>query len=94
MPKDTVLRTKLRASIDAKRISRSGLDNAYEKLEVYEKTIKRLKKSKQDTTDIDVKKEALEDELQRVEDTMANMQLGSNIEAGGGLSGGSCAGGD
>ena len=41
-----------------------------------------------------IKKVALEEEIIKLEETITNMQIGTNTEAGGGISGGSCAGGD
>ena len=85
---------KLRAIIEAKRIARSGIDNAYEKLADYEKLVKRLNKEKKNTDILNIKKVALEEEIIKLEETITNMQVGTNTEAGGGISGGSCASGD
>jgi hypothetical protein len=94
MPVETSRTHRLRSIIEAKRLVRCGSNNAYRKLEEYEKTIKRLQKEKKDTGSIELRKAALEEELEILEKRIDNTQFGTNIEAGGGLSGGSTAGGD
>ena len=87
-------RARLKAAIAAKQIVRSGLNNAYDKLDGYEKRLKHLRKAKRDTTILDIHRNALEAELEKLEESIENSTMGTNIEAGGGFSGGSCAGGD
>ncbi len=94
MPDKEVNRAKLRAVIAAKQIARGGIDQAYTKLDDYKRLKKRLSKQKKDVGSVDIQIEALENELEKLEESIASAQLGTNIEAGGGFSSGGCAGGD
>jgi hypothetical protein len=70
------LRVKLRATIEAKRISRSGLDNAEERLKELRKQRKHIKKdTKENVEYIDFLIEVLDGELNKIEEASANMQF-------------------
>ena len=94
MPDKEANRTKLRAVIAAKKITRGGIDQAYTKLDDYKRLRKSLIKQKKDVCSLDIQIEALENELEKLEESIASAQLGTNIEASGGFSSGGCAGGD
>ena len=94
MPDKEANRTKLRAVIAAKKITRGGIDQAYIKLDDYKRLRKSLIKQKKDVGSLDIQIEALENELEKLEESIASAQLGTNIEASGGFSSGGCAGGD
>ena len=94
MPDKEANRTKLRAFIAAKKITRGGIDQAYTKLDDYKRLRKSLIKQKKDVCSLDIQIEALENELEKLEESIASAQLGTNIEASGGFSSGGCAGGD
>ena len=44
---------------------------------------KRLSKQKKDVGSVDIQIEALENELEKLEESISSVQLGTNIEAGG-----------
>ena len=94
MPDKEANRTKLRAVIAAKKITRGGIDQAYTKLDDYKRLRKSLIKQKKDVGSLDIQIEALENELEKLEESIASAQLGTNIEASGGFSSGGCTGGD
>lgn len=73
-------RTKLRATLEVKRIARSGIDNVYDTVDDWKKTRKRLHKQKKDVTALDYKIEKLEEELEKIEEHVANMEHGSSLE--------------
>ena len=77
-------RVKLRALIAAKTLVRGNLDNAYQKLDEYQKLRKRLTKGKKDTSRLDVQIQAIETELNKLEESIANAPVTSSLEAGSG----------
>ena len=82
------LRLKLKATIEAKKISRLNEDVANEQLENLKKKGKKLTGKAKESNDILVS--VLEEELERKIDAYNNMSYGGNIE--GGLGYGSCGG--
>lgn len=96
MPKkgETDAKTKLRAKLEAKRIARSGLDNAYERLDEWNKLRKRLRKEKKDVSGLDIKIDTLEDLLDRIEENAATMQYGCPVNGGVGFGSGGGSGND
>jgi len=86
------LRLKLRANIEAKKIARSGLDNAYDQLEVWKKLLKRLRKQKKDVSGLEIKIAVLAEEIAKIEFNSDNMQYGDVCDGGNGFgsSGGDC----
>ena len=76
----TTSRLKLLATIDAKRLSRLGIDAAYDQLEKLEKKLPTLYGDKK--TRIEFTIEKLTEELEKTEDNAGNMVHGGNIEGG------------
>ena len=92
MPKhvESDTRTRLRAKLEAKRIARAGLNNAYEKLDEWKTLRQKFRKQDKDTTGLDSKIETLEEELDRIAEVTANMQYGAPVD---GAVGFGCGGG-
>ena len=88
MSQDT--RLKLRATLEAKRIARSGLDNAYDKLDEWKKLRKRLRKQKKDLSNLNIKIDVMVEEIAKIEFNSANMQYGDVVDGGNGFG---CGGG-
>jgi hypothetical protein len=88
------LKVKLRATIEAKRIARTGIEEAEKKLDELVKLRKKLKADKKDTTRLDVMIEVLGDELDKIEEANANSQHGCPIDGGVGFGSGGGAGTD
>ena len=82
------LKLKLKATIEAKKISRLNEDVANEKLKELKKNGKKLTGKAKESNDILVS--VLHEELERKIDAYNNMSYGGNIE--GGLGYGSCGG--
>ena len=88
------LKVKLRATIEAKRIARTGIEEAEKKLNKLIQLRKELKSKKKDTSRIDVTIEVLGDELDKIEEAKANSQHGCPIDGGVGFGSGGGAGTD
>ena len=84
----TTSRLKLLASIDAKRLSRLGVNAAYDQLDKLEQKLPNLHGDKK--TRIEFTIEKLKEELEKIEDNAYNMVHGGNIEGGNGY--GNCGG--
>lgn len=87
-------RTRLKATLHAKRISRLNLDIAYEKLEEYEHQHRVLVKHKKTDKYLETLIDVLKQELDRLEDNAANMCHGGSIEGGVGFGSGGTGRGD
>lgn len=94
MPKNADLKQKLRATLEAKRIARTGLDSAYERLEEFNTQRERLIKEKKNVTHLDILIGVLREELDKIEEASANMQHGCNIDGGVGFGSGGGSGTD
>ena len=95
MPKSTIdLKEKLRATLEAKRIARSGLEEAEKKYDDLVKQRKKLKANKEDVSKIDVKIEILGEEIDKIIEASNNAQYGCPIEGGVGFGSGGGAGTD
>ena len=95
MPISSVdLKVKLRATIEAKRIARTGLEEAEKKYDELVKIRKKMKSTKKDLTRIDVMIEVLGDEIDKITEAAANAQHGCPIEGGLGFGSGGGAGTD
>jgi hypothetical protein len=88
------LKVKLRATIEAKRIARIGLEEAEKKLKDLIKLRKKLKSEKKDLTVINVMIEVLGDEIDKIIEASENAQHGCPIEGGIGFGSGGGAGTD
>ena len=88
------LKVKLRATIEAKRIARIGLEEAEKKLKDLIKLRKKLKSEKKDLTVINVMIEVLSDEIDKIIEASENAQHGCPIEGGIGFGSGGGAGTD
>lgn len=88
------LKVKLRATIEAKRISRIGLEEADKKFKELIKLRKKLKSEKKDLTGIDVMLEVLGDEIDKITEASEKAQHGCPIEGGLGFGSGGGAGTD
>jgi len=88
------LKVKLRATIEAKRIARTGLEEAEKKFKEFIKLRKKLKLEKKDITRIDVMLEVLGDEIDKITEASENAQHGCPIEGGLGFGSGGGAGTD
>lgn len=84
------LKVKLRATLEVKRISRSGLNNAYEKVDEWKDLRKRLRKEKKDLTNLDFKIDLLEQEIEKIEENSVNMNFGGVVEGGNGFGSSGC----
>jgi len=85
-------RLKLLATIDAKRLSRLGIDAAYDQLDKLEKMLPKLYGDKKIRVQYTI--EILKNELEKTEDNAINMVHGGNIEGGQGYDGGGGSGCD
>lgn len=95
MPKlSNDLKVKLRATIEAKRIARIGLEEAEKKFKELIKLRKELKSSKKDLTGINVMIEVLGDEIDKIIEASEKAQHGCPIEGGLGFGSGGGAGTD
>jgi hypothetical protein len=95
MPKSSNdLKVKLRATIEAKRIARIGLEEAERKFKELIKLRKELKSSKKDLTGINVMLEVLGDEIDKIIEASEKAQHGCPIEGGLGFGSGGGAGTD
>lgn len=88
------IRLKLRATLQAKKISRLNIETAYEKLEEYEQQLRYLVKHKKSDKYLEILIEILKQELERLEDNAANMCYGGLIEGGNGFGSGGSGRGD
>jgi t-SNARE complex subunit (syntaxin) len=88
------LKVKLRATIEAKRIARTGLEEAEKKFDELVKLRKKLKAKKQDFSRLDVMIEVLGDEIDKISEAAANAQHGCPIDGGVGFGSGGGAGTD
>ena len=88
------LKVKLRATIEAKRIARTGLEEAEKKFNELVKLRKKLKLAKKDLTGINVMLEVLGDEIDKITEASENAQHGCPIEGGLGFGSGGGAGTD
>ena len=88
------LKVKLRATIEAKRIARTGLEEAEKKFDELVKLRKKLKSKKGDISKIDIMIEVLGDEIDKIAEASANAQHGCPIEGGVGFGSGGGAGTD
>lgn len=88
------LKVKLRATIEAKRISRIGLEEAEEKFKELIKLRKKLKSEKKDLTGINVMIEVLGDEIDKIIEASEKAENGCPIEGGLGFGSGGGAGTD
>jgi hypothetical protein len=98
MPKinarETDNKSKLKAKLEAMRIARGGLENAYKKLSEWNKLRKRLRKQKKNVDQLDIKIEVLRDYLDRIEENAANMQHSGPVDGAVGLGSGGGSGCD
>jgi len=95
MYKSTIdLKDKLRATLEAKRIARSGIEEAEKKYNELVKQRKKLKSKKEDVRKIDVIIEVLGEELDKLVESSNNAQHGFPIEGGNGFGSGGGAGTD
>lgn len=83
-------RAKLRATLEVKRIARSGLNNAYEKVDEWKDLRKRLRKEKKDLTNLEFKIDLLEEEIEKIEENSVNMSFGGVVEGGHGFGSSGC----
>lgn len=88
------LKVKLRATIEAKRIARIGLEEAEKKIKDLIKLRKKLKSEKKDLTVINIMIEVLGDEIDKIIEASENAQHGCPIEGGIGFGSGGGAGTD
>jgi len=88
------LKVKLRATIEAKRIARIGLEEAEKKFKELIKLRKELKSSKKDLTGINIMLEVLGDEIDKIIEASEKAQHGCPIEGGLGFGSGGGAGTD
>jgi hypothetical protein len=88
------LKVKLRATIEAKRIARIGLEESEKKFKELVKLRKKLKLEKKDLTGINVMIEVLGEEIDKILDASENAQHGCPIEGGLGFGSGGGAGTD
>ncbi len=95
MPKQPIdLKLKLSAIIEAKRIARSGLEEAEKKLVFLIKERKKLMQNKKNVTKITFLIEFLEEELEKITEAASNAQHGCNIDGGVGFGSGGGSGTD
>lgn len=64
----------LKCTLEAKRISRSGIQNAYIKLDEWKKLHKNFLKQGKDTSYLDIKISVLEKSLDYIENTESNFE--------------------
>lgn len=83
-------RAKLRATLEVKRIARSGLNNCYDQLDDWKELHKRLRKERKDLTNLEFKIDLLEEEIDKIEENSANMNFGGVIEGGNGFGSSGC----
>ena len=88
------LKVKLRATIEAKRIARTGLEEAEKKFKDLINLRKKLKSEKKDLTIINVILEVLGEEIDKITEASENAQHGCPIEGGLGFGSGGGAGTD
>ena len=88
------LKVKLRATLEAKRIARIGLEEAEKKIKDLIKLRKKLKSEKKDLTVINVMIEVLGEEIDKIIEASENAQHGCPIEGGIGFGSGGGAGTD
>jgi len=88
------LKVKLRATIEAKRIARTGLEEAEKKFKDLINLRKKLKSEKKDLTRINVILEVLGEEIDKITEASENAQHGCPIEGGLGFGSGGGAGTD
>ena len=92
MPNEN-LRLKLKATIEAKRISRMGQDTAHEKLEEFKKVLKKMENGPSKEK-MEIMISVLHAELEKNEETYANAEYGGTIEGGCGFGSGGGSGTD
>ena len=88
------LKVKLRATIEAKRIARTGLEEAEKKFKDLINLRKKLKSEKKDLTRINIMLEVLGEEIDKITEASENAQHGCPIEGGLGFGSGGGAGTD
>jgi len=88
------LKVRLRATIEAKRIARIGLEEADKKFKELVKLRKKLKSEKKDLTGINIMLEVLGEEIDKITEASENAQHGCPIEGGLGFGSGGGAGTD
>ena len=88
------LRDKLRATIEAKRISRIGIEEAENKLNELIKQRKKLHAKKANVSKLDIMIEVLEEEINKITEASSNTQHGCPIDGGVGFGSGGGAGTD
>ena len=88
------LKMKLGAIIEAKRIARSGLEEAEKKLVLLIKERKMLREKKKDVSRINLIIEILEEELEKITEASSNAQHNFPVDGGIGFGSGGGSGTD